>query len=177
MKTKNVTLSIAASELRLIFSTPVAWVMLTIFTVLCGMTFADVVRLHVETLAAGRHISFLTQSIFTSDELGLFLEVKGYLYLFIPLVSMGMISRDLGSGTYKLLYSSPVSDLQMVAGKFLAMVGYGLSMMAVLTVFVCYGCYAIVSPDVPLLLCGMLGLFFLLCTYSAIGIFMSSLTS
>ena len=33
------------------------------------------------------------------------------------------------------------------------------------------------SPDVPLLLCGMLGLFFLLCTYSAIGIFMSSLTS
>lgn len=177
MKTKNVTLSIAASELRLIFSTPVAWVMLTIFTVLCGMTFADVVRLHVETLAAGRHISFLTQSIFTSDELGLFPEVKGYLYLFIPLVSMGMISRDLGSGTYKLLYSSPVSDLQMVAGKFLAMVGYGLSMMAVLAVFVCYGCYAIVSPDVPLLLCGMLGLFLLLCTYSAIGIFMSSLTS
>ena len=177
MKTKNVTLSIAANELRLIFSTPVAWVMLTIFTVLCGTTFADVVRLHAETLAAGRQVPFLTQSIFTSDGLGLFLEVKGYLYLFIPLVSMGMISRDLGSGTSKLLYSSPVSDLQMVAGKFFAMVGYGLAMMAVLAVFVCYGCYAIVSPDVPLLLCGMLGLFLLLCTYSAIGIFMSSLTS
>lgn len=177
MKKKSVTLSIAANELRLIFSTPVAWVMLTVFTVICGMSFSDLMRLHAEAFAAGRHISFLTQSIFTADNSGLFTEVKAYLYLFIPLVSMGMISRDLGSGSVKLLYSSPVSDFQMVAGKFLAMAGYGLSMMAVLAVFVCYGCYAIVNPDVPLLLCGMLGLFLLICTYSAIGIFMSSITS
>lgn len=176
MKKKNVTLSIAANELRLIFSTPVAWVMLTVFTVVCGMSFSDVMRMHAEALAAGRGIPFLTQSIFCSD-FGIFPTVQGYLFLFIPLVSMGMISRDLGSGSVRLLWSSPVSDFQIVAGKFLAMAGYGLSMMAVLAVFVGYGCYAIVNPDVPLLLSGMLGLFLLLCTYSAIGIFMSSLTS
>lgn len=54
MKTKNVTLSIAASELRLIFSTPVAWVMLTIFTVLCGMTFADVYNRKNEMCRVGK---------------------------------------------------------------------------------------------------------------------------
>lgn len=177
MKKKNVTLSVAANELRLIFSTPVAWVMLTVFTVICGMSFSNVMGSHVGAIAAGRQMQFLTQSIFCSDGMGIFTTVQGYIFLFIPLVSMGMISRDLGSGTVRLLYSSPVSDFQIVAGKFLAMTGYGLAMLSVVAVFVGYGCYAIINPDVPLLLAGMLGLFLLICAYSAIGIFMSSLTS
>ncbi len=174
---KPVTLSIAATELKLIFSTPVAWVMLIVFTVLCGMSFTDVLKLYAQANEAGSQLSFLTEDIFASDGFGLFTSVQSYLFLFIPLVSMGIVSRDLGGGTVRLLYSSPISDLQIVAGKFLALAGYGLSLMAVVSIFVCYGCHVIVNPDVPMALTGMLGLYLLLCTYSAVGLFMSSLTS
>ena len=173
---KNTVFTIAGAELRMIFSTPVAWLMLIVFAVMCGLFFTDVFRIYVESQEAGNRLSFVTEGLFCSDYLGLFPKVQQWLYLFIPLVSMGMLSRDKNSGTIRLLYSSPVSDTQIVLGKFLAMAGYCLSMMAVASLYAVFGCIAISSPDIPLVLTGMLGLFLLSCTYSAIGIFMSSLT-
>lgn len=161
----------------MIFSTPVAWIMLMVLTVLCGLFFTDVLRLYVSSQAAGSSLYFITEGIFCSDSLGLFPKVQSYLFLFIPLVTMGMLSRDLGSGTIKLLYSSPVSDTQIVLGKFVAMMGYGLAMIGVVLLFVIFGCLVIESPDIPHILTALLGLYLLICTYSAIGIFMSSLTS
>ncbi len=174
---KNIILNIARIELKMIFSTPVAWIMLMVLTVLCGLFFTDVLRLYVSSQAAGSSLYFITEGIFCSDSLGLFPKVQSYLFLFIPLVTMGMLSRDLGSGTIKLLYSSPVSDTQIVLGKFVAMMGYGLAMIGVVLLFVIFGCLVIESPDIPHILTALLGLYLLICTYSAIGIFMSSLTS
>ncbi len=173
---KNTIFNIAYTELKMIFSTPVAWLMLIVFTVMCGLFFTDVFRIYVESQASGNRLSFVTEGMFCSDYLGLFPKVQQWLYLFIPLVSMGMLSRDIGNGTVKLLYSSPVTDTQIVLGKFLAMAGYCLAMMGVVLIFTIFGCIAIQSPDIPLVLTGLLGLFLLACTYSAIGIFMSSLT-
>lgn len=174
---KSVILNIAKTELKMIFSTPVAWIMLLVFTVLCGLFFTEVFQMYAEAQEGGSHLSFITNGIFSSDSNGLFPTVQFYLFLFIPLVSMGMISRDLSSGSIKILYSSPVTDAQIVLGKFTAMIGYGLAMMAVVMLFVIFGAVAIVNVDMPLILTGLLGLFLLICAYSAIGIFMSSLTS
>lgn len=173
----NAILNIARAELKMMFSTPVAWIMLTVFAVLCGIFFTDVFRLYVESQAAGSRLSFVTEGMFCNDYIGLFPKVQSYMFLFIPLVTMGMLSRDLGSGTIRLLYSSPVSDTGIVLGKFAAMVGYSLSMIAIVLLFVIFGCFTIQNPDIPLIMTGILGLFLLACTYSAIGIFMSSLTS
>ena len=174
---KSIVLNIARTELKMIFTTPVAWIMLMVFTVLCALFFTDVFSMYAESQEAGSHLSYITQGIFSSDSYGIFPTVQFYLFLFIPLVSMGMISRDLSSGSIKLLYSSPISDLQIVMGKFVAMLGYGLSMIAVVALFAIFGCAVIVNVDVPLVLTGILGLFLLICAYSAIGVFMSSLTS
>lgn len=174
---KNVILNIAKTELKMIFTTPVAWIMLMVFTVLCALFFTDVFSLYTESQAGGSHLSFITQAIFSSDSYGLFPTVQFYLFLFIPLVSMGMISRDLSSGSIKLLYSSPVTDTQIVMGKFMAMLGYGLAMVAVIAGFTVFGACMINFVDIPLILTGILGLFLLIAAYSAIGVFMSSLTS
>lgn len=173
---KSVILSIARAELKMIFTTPVAWVMMMVFTVLCGLYFTDAFRMYAEAQEAGNHLSYITNGMFSSDN-GLFPTVRFYLFLFIPLVSMGMLSRDIGSGSIKLLYSSPVTDAQIVLGKFTAMLGYGLSLLAIVALFVGFGSIAVVNFDLPLVLTGMLGLFLLVCVYSAIGVFMSSLTS
>lgn len=170
-------MNIARAELKLIFTTPVAWIMLMVFTVLCGIFFTDVYGMYAEAQEAGSHLANITNGMFSSDSNGIFPTVQFYLYLFIPLVSMGMLSRDMSTGSIKLLYSSPVTDTQIVLGKFVAMLGYGLTMMSVVILMAIFGAFAIVNMDIPLVLTGLLGLFLLICTYSAIGIFMSSLTS
>ncbi len=174
---KNAILNIARVELKMMFSTPVAWIMLIVFAMLCGLFFMDVFRLYVESQASGSGLSFITEGMFASDSLGLFPKVQAYLFLFIPMVTMGLLSRDLSSGTIKLMYSSPVTDTQIVLGKFVAMVGYSLAMMGVVLMYVIFAGFAVQSLDFPHVLTGLLGLFLLSCTYSAIGLFMSSLTS
>ncbi len=161
----------------MIFTTPVAWIMMMVFTVLCALFFTDVFSMYAEGQEAGSHLSFITSGVFSSDSYGIFPTVQFYLFLFIPLVSMGMLSRDLSSGSIKLLYSSPISDTQIVMGKFTAMLGYGLAMIAVVAIFAVFGCLMITNVDIPLILTGIAGLFLLICAYSAIGVFMSSLTS
>ena len=173
---KSVILNIARIELKMIFTTPVAWIMLMVFTLLCGLFFTDMFQMYAEAQEGGAHLSGITNGLFSSDK-GLFSTVQFYLFLFIPLVSMGMISKDLSSGSIKLLYSSPVTDFQTVFGKYLAMMGYGLAMMSVVALYVLFGLVAVNNFDLPLVMTGMLGLMLLISVYSAIGIFMSSLTS
>ena len=174
---KSVILNIARTELKLIFTTPVAWIMLMVFTVLCGLFFADVFGMYAQAQEGGSHLSFITNGIFSDDNNGILSTVQFYVFLFIPLVSMGMISRDLSTGSIKLLYSSPVTDTQIVMGKYVAMLGYGLTMLGVVILYALFCAVAIVNFDAPLVYTGILGLFLLISVYSAIGVFMSSLTS
>ena len=174
---KSVILNIARTELKLIFTTPVAWIMLMVFTVLCGLFFADVYGMYAQAQEGGSHLSFITNGIFADDPNGILSTVQFYIFLFIPLVSMGMISRDLSTGSIKLLYSSPVTDTQIVVGKYVAMLGYGLTMLAVVALYAIFCSVAIVNFDAPMVMTGILGLFLLISVYSAIGVFMSSLTS
>src|SRR5690606_32531324 len=61
--------------------------------------------------------------------------------------------------------------------KYIAIVMYALALVGILGVFGGYAAVVIDQADVPLILCGMFGLFLLICAYGAIGLFMSSITS
>ena len=76
----------------------------------------------------------LTLAIFGGQR-GLFVAVLSYLYLYIPLLTMGLMSRELGSGSIKLLYSSPITNAQIILGKYCAMLVYGLILVGVLLVY------------------------------------------
>ncbi|MBS1564474.1 MAG: Gldg family protein, partial [Bacteroidetes bacterium] len=88
-----------------------------------------------------------------------------------------LISREIHSGSIKLLLSSPVTIEEIVFGKYLAMITYGLVLLSVLALCSAGGIFLIKSADIKLMLSGLLGLYLLICAYSAIGLFMSSLTS
>src|SRR4051812_31375732 len=99
------------------------------------------------------------------------------LYLFVPLLTMSLISRETSSGTIKLLYSSPISVRQIVFGKYLSMMILNLVFVGIAGIFMVSGIFQIKDAEIGMLLTAMLGLYLLLCTYSAIGLFMSSLTN
>lgn len=118
----------------------------------------------------------LTSSIF-AGKYGLFTSVQKTLFLYIPLLTMGLMSREIASGSIKLLLSSPVKIRQIVIGKFLAIMAYGLLLVFILFLVAISSRYAIVSSDLGLIFCGIIGLYLLICAYAGIGLFMSSLTS
>ncbi|MFO3727831.1 Gldg family protein [Butyricimonas muris] len=172
----KIIFKIAKTELRDLFYSPIAWLILIIFTFQTGMLFADTISQIVATQSKGYSGLYRTLGIFGGQR-GLFVAVQSYLYLYIPLLTMGLMSRELGSGSIKLLYSSPVTNAQIILGKYCAMLVYGLVLMGVLLVYGIYGMFTIEGVDVPVILTGILGCYLLLCAYVAVGLFMSSLTS
>ncbi|RZS74587.1 ABC-2 type transport system permease protein [Pseudobacter ginsenosidimutans] len=170
-------LRVAKTELRTLFFSPIAWFLLIIFLVQCSISYTNILEILAREKDAGSLIrSSMTEHIFLGRK-GLFGSVLQSIYLYMPLLTMGLISRETASGTIKLLHSSPVKIREIVLGKFLSMMIYSLLLVAIIGCFVIAAQFHIVSPDNGKLLSALLGCFLLLCAYSAIGLFMSSLTS
>ncbi|PWV56403.1 Gldg family protein [Chitinophaga sp. S165] len=167
---------IAKAELFTLFYSPIAWMILVVFAFQTGMAFVE----HLQEILRAKEIgfgnSFITASIF-SGEIGLFKTVQGYLYLYMPLLTMGLMSRELSSGSIKLLYSSPVTSAQIIYGKFTAMMLYSLMLVGILMIYVVIAMCSVAHFDLPSVCSGLLSLYLLMCAYAAIGLFMSCLTS
>ncbi|WP_337956949.1 ABC transporter permease [Butyricimonas sp. An62] len=168
---------IAKMELQTLFYSPIAWLILVIFAFQTVTNFMGNIESYVQSQELGYPVSSITTRLFASPWGGLFTTVQGYLYLYIPLLTMGLMSRELSSGSIKLLYSSPVTNWQIILGKYLSMMIYGLALIFVLLVIALFGSFTIKDFDFPMVLSGLLGLYFLICAYAAVGLFMSSLTS
>lgn len=179
MKSNNFirsTLRIAHIELNTMFYSPVAWLVLVIFAFQVGMTFSAVMDSYIHGKLMGYGGYSITGGLFTGMR-GLFPPVTNYLYLYIPLISMGLMSREYASGSIKLLFSSPISNGSIILGKYLAIMAYGAVLTLILAGYAVFGLFTVEHFDLPFVLVGLLGIFLLLCTYSAIGLFMSTITS
>jgi len=173
-------LKIARTELALLFYSPIAWFLLVVFMFQCGLAYTGNLENILTSQEIGgarlRFLAFLTQRTF-SPPFGVFSGVTKNLYLYLPLLTMGLMSRETSSGTIKLLYSSPIKVRDIVFGKFVGMVIYNLALVGLLAIVVVAGLFNIKSADAGLLFSGLLGIYLLLCAYAAIGLFMSCLTS
>lgn len=168
-------IKIAKLELGLLFYSPIAWLTLIIFMVQCGLTFTNLIDAKETSQQLGTNLKDLTVGVFGGHN-GFFSAIQNKLYLYIPLLTMGLLSRELSSGSIKLLFSSPVTSKQIVLGKFLSMMCYGLLLVAVLLLMVLVASFSIEELDFKFLAGGILGLYILICAYASIGLFMSSVT-
>lgn len=172
---KNI-LRIARIELSLLCYSPVAWIVLLVFIIQSGWQYTSLLERMEQAQQMGQTAEDLTNRIF-SGFMALFPKMQEYLYLYIPLLTMGLISRETHSGSIKLLYSSPIRMIDIVAGKYLAMVSFCLLLVSVLLGLGVISIFTIENVDFVFVLSGVIGLYLLICAYSAIGLFMSSLTS
>lgn len=176
---------IAKSELRTIFYSPIAWFLLIAFLVQCALTYFNVIFPYVKTQEVAVEInpSFtdwdmypLTALILLSPN-GPIMMVLSNLYLFIPLLTMGLISREFNEKTIKLIFSSPVKIRHLVLGKYLAILVYNVLLVCIVGIVFGMAKFDIKDWDYGLLLSACLAFFLLASAYTAIGLFMSSLTN
>jgi ABC-2 type transport system permease protein len=107
-----------------------------------------------------------------------FLSPWVFLFL-VPAVTMKMIAEEKRSGTIELIYSKPVSEREIVWGKFLASIV--LVLLALLPCLISYFSVSILGETTGNLdkggtLGAFIGLFFLASVYASAGLFASSLT-
>ena len=160
---------IAKAELQSLFFSPIAWLILILYTFQTGMDFAGLVDGVMKGREMGYGVTNGTSRFFGGWD-GVLTVVQGYLYLYIPLLTMNLMSRELGSGSIKLLYSSPVTNVQIILGKYLSMLIYALVLVGILVLYVIIGAIIIKNFDYPQVLTGLLGIYFLICAYAAIGL-------
>jgi ABC-2 type transport system permease protein len=177
-------LYIARNELYSLFYSPIAWILMVVFVFMMNSDFVQAIHEGSKWIELGGmhllNLKHLTDGLVANTFVngpGLSGGMITNLYLFLPLITMGLISREMSSGSIKLLYSSPVNVSDIVLGKFIAMLGFILMLMALLIPSIIVWVLSIKNPDFgQIIACGF-SLFVILAAHAAIGLFISSLTS
>ncbi len=173
------TLTIASRELRSLCGSPVAYVVLTLWSVIAGTFFLASLIGFQERLIQLQQYQMLQQIelMNLNDELiEPFIGSMWVILLFLlPAITMGLISSEKANGTEELLLTSPISIWDIVLGKFLAGAGFVAVMTAIVAFFpmilFVYG-----EPEVGKTISGIVCLLFVSITYVAVGVFASSVT-
>ncbi len=166
-----IVFNIAAFELRRLFASPLAWIVLAVIQFLAAMFFYVLLSRYLEAPQdqAGGGI--------TSVVVAGTLQITGIIMLMVsPFLTMRLFSDEQRNGTLQLLYSSPVSLTQLVLGKY-----FGIVLFLLLAVFMISLMPLSLLPgtnlDLGLLAAGLLGLVLVVFTFAAAGLFISTLTA
>lgn len=147
-------------ELLALFYSPIAYIVIAGFLLLTG-----ILVLVTGSFAPGQPATLRSFFAFTPY----------VLTMIIPAITMRLISEEYRSGTIETLMTAPISDAQMVIGKYLAAVFfYAIMLLGTLVYLVILASYG--NPDIGASLASYLGLLLLGSAFIGFGIFTSSLT-
>lgn len=151
-------LSIARRELASYFDSPIAYIVVSVFVVLSGALF-------LWPLFVGGQ----------ADMRGFFGLSPLLLFMMVPFLTMRLIAEERAQGTLELLLTLPVTDWQVVLGKFLAVLGL-IAVLIGLTLAFPLSVAQIGPLDKGATLAAYFGMFLLAGTYAAIGLMASAFT-
>lgn len=160
--------SIAWRELRNLFLSPLAWVLLAAVQVIFGWYFA----LGVDKFRGDpAGVVGVTDQVAAS----LLSFASIIMLLVVPLLSMRLMSEERRSGSLSLLLSAPVRMSEIILGKYLGLMGF-LGVMLLMLLAMPLSLAVGTHLDYGKLAAGALGLLLLLGAFAAAGLYMSTLT-
>ena len=115
----------------------------------------------------------LTRFVFSS----FFLNMGAVLIFLVPFLSMRSFAEERKQETLELLYTYPLSDFEIVWGKFLGLVWFFEALLLPTLVYFFLAYVLGGKLDWGPVLMGYLGFWFLSNAYFALGLFVSSITS
>jgi ABC-2 type transport system permease protein len=172
---KNVLL-ISKKEFKSYFASPIAYLLMAFFGLIFGFFFylatRDVVRMGFQAQMMGQSQPINLNDMIIGPLLGFASTVSLFL---VPMITMRLIAEEKKTGTIELLLTSPVRDIDIIVGKWVAaMLLYlcilGMSMIDIAMLFA-WG-----KPDIKPVLVAYLGLILQGGCLLAIGLFISTLT-
>lgn len=167
--------TIAAKELKILFSGPMAWIILAVLEITLAYFFLNQVDAFLAIqpqLTAFANPPGVTELIVTP----LFGNAAIILLMAVPLLSMRLVAEERRNQTLNLLLSAPVSVSEIILGKFLGLMAF-LSLFIGLAALMSLSLYAGATLDLGLLAGNIAGLVLLAASFAALGLFISSLTA
>ena len=173
----NNVLAIAHKELKGYFASPVAYVVIGFSAILFGWFFINLLY-YFDRAALQAGAGFEGPQAVNVNEMlisPLFLNVSVILLFTLPLITMRTYAEEKRSGTIELLLTSPLTDFQIVMGKFLGSLVLYAAMLAVTLVHMGF-LFAFGNPEWRPIATGYLGLVLMGGCFLSLGLFISSLT-
>lgn len=161
-------LAIFQRELRAYFLSPLAWVILCFMLIINGVIFSLIlIALNDPLQAPGRPLDLFFGGTFLFWLVLLFLA---------PVLTMRLLAEERRSGSLEVLMTAPVTEAQVVGGKYLAaLVFYAFLWLPTVTYA---GIVALHSEiDWGVVTAGYLGVFLIGTLFLAVGLFASAMTS
>lgn len=168
-------LNVARKELKSVFASPMGWVILALLQFAFGTYYLNGVNQYFEVMSGAIRPAertgvtmFVGQSVF---------GLASFVMLFaVPLLSMRLISEERRNQTLPFLFSAPLSLTDIVLGKFVGLVSF-LSILIVFIGLMLSTLNIWSDIDFGYLLSNLLGLWLLVASFSALGLYFSSLTA
>ena len=168
--------TIYKKEIRSYFVSPIAYLLLTMFAVIFGFFFWNAIawfqfagmeqQMRGEMFPMNLNEQIIRPLLSNVSVIGLF---------FIPMITMRLFAEEKRSGTIELLTTSPIRDIEVIIGKWLAAVSLYLCMLFFTALNFAF-LFRYGNPDWKPLLIGYLGLILQAGCLLAIGTFISTLT-
>jgi ABC-2 type transport system permease protein len=175
-------IAILRKEVLVSFTTPIAYVAYTVFTIITSFFFLRILNGFQQQiqLYSQYNPQILQYLNFTDHGLRpLFYNIAVIMIFVVPFLTMRLIAEERRTKTIELLMTNPVTPFQIALGKYLGALTLVLTMLVIILVYpALVSVYAEVgSVAWSTVFTGLLGLFLLGSAFTAIGLFISSLTS
>ena len=167
-------LAIAGKELRSYFASPMGYILVGLFALLFGAFF----RAYLWNFAQRSQQMMMGGGPVNVNEwmIAPVLHNAAILILFImPMITMRTYAEEKRSGTMELLLTSPLTDMQIILGKFLGAMGLFAAMLLVTAIDVAL-LFRLGNPEWKPVLTGYFGLLLLGGCFLSLGLLISSLT-
>jgi len=174
MTTVRNVLAIAGKEMRAYFASPIAYIIIGLFALLFGWFFYVYLHVFVEQsqrmAMGGGNVNVNEQMI-----RGVLQNAAVIILFVMPMITMRTYSEEKRSGTIELLLTSPLTDFEIIVGKFLGAMGLFCAMLLVTIIDVAI-LFRLGNPEWRPIAAGYLGLLLMGGCFVSVGLLISSLT-
>ncbi|MFO0839010.1 MAG: ABC transporter permease [Phycisphaerae bacterium] len=154
------TIAIMQRELLSLFYSPIGYIVIAGFLLITGILMWMSESFEPGKPATLRAVFFWTPCVLT---------------VIIPAVTMRSVAEEYRTGTIETLMTAPVTDFQLILGKYLASLFFVVVMLAATLIYVILMA-AFGNPDLGMTFASYLGLLLLATAFTAIGTFTSAIT-
>jgi len=170
-------LAIAEKELKSYFASPMGYIAIGFFSLLYGWFYVALLRYFVAQSMQLNQFGGGGQSVNVNQMMirPLLQNVTILMLFVLPMVTMRTYSEEKRSGTIELLLTSPVTDFEIVMGKFIGAMGLYAAMLAI-TVFHLAVLFLAGRPEWKPIATAYLGFFLFGGCFVSLGLFISSLS-
>ena len=168
------TLALIKKDLKLLFFTPLGYIVLVLFTLISGLIFYTLLSSYIaKFLQIAMIVPDYKMNVDNYIITPMFSNYAILFLIMIPVIAIQFYPNEKKSGTFDLLHISKLSLGQIVMGKFIATVIFYVAMLLITFI------YPIIvarngNPDFGPILTGYLGLLLMGMSYIALGLFISS---